>query len=64
MPTNRPESELSRALRVHSEAVREERTQIANDELLARGLTPKHCGVEASIDQYGDYVCRKCGADF
>ncbi|MFB7707923.1 hypothetical protein ACWCRC_32770 [Streptomyces sp. NPDC001940] len=62
--TNRPESEADRALRQHSEAVREERTQLANDERIAQGLTPKHCGVEVSTNRWGDWECVKCGADF
>ncbi|MFD8771412.1 hypothetical protein [Streptomyces sp. NPDC059916] len=61
---NRPESAVDRAVRHHSEAVREDRTQRANDERIAQGLTPKHCGVEVSTNQWGDWVCGKCTAVF
>ncbi|MFI5992465.1 hypothetical protein ACIBAC_11510 [Streptomyces sp. NPDC051362] len=61
---NNRESDRDRALRQHSEAVREERTQLANDRRIEQGLTPKHCGMEVSINRHGDYVCRKCGAIF
>ena len=59
-----PESDTDKAIRRHSEAVREERTQLANDRRREQGLKPKHCGVEASMDRHGDWLCGKCGADF
>lgn len=59
-----PESDTARAIRIHSEAVLEERTQLANDERIAQGQTPKHCGVAVSTNGYGDYVCGKCSAIF
>ena len=46
------------------EAVREARTQEANDQRIAQGLTPKHCGVEVKTISHGDYECRRCGAIF
>ncbi|WP_405888837.1 hypothetical protein OG762_36790 [Streptomyces sp. NBC_01136] len=61
---NRPESQLNQAVRRHSEAVREDRTQRANDDRLDQGLAPKHCGVETSANQWGDWVCAKCGDIF
>lgn len=61
---SRPESKTDKAVRQHSEAVREERTQLANDRRLEQGLKPKHCGVEVSTNQWGDWVCVKCTAIF
>ncbi|WP_109030113.1 hypothetical protein [Streptomyces rubrogriseus] len=58
------ENDLDRALRQHSEAVREERTQLANDALRAEGKPLKHCGVEAKSNRHGDWVCRRCGDIF
>jgi hypothetical protein len=57
----RSESSLDRALRRHSEAVREERTQTENDSRLAQGIPPKHCGVKMSLNEYGDWACTRCG---
>lgn len=51
-------------IRRHSETVREDRTQRANDQLLAQGKPLKHCGVEASKNGLGDWVCRRCGDIF
>lgn len=61
---DRPESRVDQAVRRHSEAVREERTQLANDRRREQGLKPKHCGVEASMNRWGDWVCGRCSADF
>jgi hypothetical protein len=53
-------SDLDKAMRRHSEAVREDRTQRANDRRLAEGLAPIHCGVEAKKNNFGDWVCARC----
>lgn len=62
--SSRSESDIDRALRIHSEAVREERTQLGNDQRRAEGLAPKHCGVETSTNELGDSVCVRCGDIF
>ncbi|MGW0920123.1 hypothetical protein ACWD3J_14035 [Streptomyces sp. NPDC002755] len=59
-----PESDLEKALRIHSEAVREDRTQRANDVRREQGLAPTHCGKPASLNQHGDYQCGRCGDVF
>lgn len=56
--------QTDRAIQKHSGAVREERTQQANDERLARGETPQHCGKPVRTNALGDYECVKCGAIF
>lgn len=56
--------EIDRAIRRHSEAVREERTQRNNDRRIAQGLVPTHCGVEVKQNDLGDWVCVKCGDIF
>lgn len=64
MRNRQTESDVDKAVRLHSAAVREDRTQRANDRRLAQGLAPKHCGVEASQNDLGDWVCRRCGDIF
>ena len=56
--------DIDKALRLHSQAVREARTQQANDRLLAQGRAPKHCRVEASLNKDGDWECARCGDVF
>jgi len=51
-------------IRRHSEAVREDRAQRANDERMARGELPKHCGKPVKTNRLGDYECTKCGDVF
>lgn len=64
LSNNRPESDFDHAMRRNSEAVREDRTQRANDERIEQGLAPKHCGTETSRTKYGDDQCRRCGDVF
>jgi hypothetical protein len=61
---NRPESNGDRAIRQHSQAVREQRTQEANDRRMDQGLAPTHCGVQASQNSLGDWECVRCGDTF
>lgn len=58
----RPESNGDKAIRKHSEAVREQRNQQANDQRMAQGEAPLHCGVPASQNSLGDWECGRCGA--
>jgi hypothetical protein len=60
----RPESDTEKALRIHSETVREDRTQKANDLRIEQGLEPTHCGKPTSRNQHGDSVCSQCGDIF
>ncbi|MER5584090.1 hypothetical protein ABT090_20960 [Streptomyces asoensis] len=61
---SKPESNLDRALRIHSEAVREDRTQQANDARRTQGLEPMHCGIVTSRNSAGDSQCGSCGDVF
>lgn len=56
--------DIDKALRMHSQGVREARTQQANDRRLAQGVVPKHCGAEASLNKHGDWACARCGDVF
>lgn len=56
--------DIDNAIRRQSEAVREDRTQRNNDQRLAEGLLPLHCGVEVKTISHGDFECRRCGAIF
>lgn len=60
--SSRSESSTDKALRIHSETVREERRAAINDQRLTQGLNPQHCGVEASLVD-GDFICGRCGQD-
>ncbi|OMI34412.1 hypothetical protein [Streptomyces sparsogenes] len=59
-----PENSLDKALRTHSQATREQRTAEVNDRRRRQGLTPMHCGAEASLNKYGDWECTRCGDVF
>lgn len=61
---SKSESDADRSLRRHSEALREERTQVANDARREQGQPPMHCGVVASTNSAGDSVCGRCGDIF
>ena len=58
---SRKPSDIDNDLRRHSQAVTERRQQEANDRCASQGLGPRHCGVEASMNSYGDYECVRCG---
>ncbi|WP_458089429.1 hypothetical protein [Streptomyces malaysiensis] len=60
----RTENKVAKALRLHSQAVREQRTAEANDRRREQGLNPKHCGAEASMNKDGDWACTRCGDVF
>lgn len=62
--SKKPENDIDKALRIHSEAVREQRTQEANDDRRAAGLAPTHCGVLSARNSHGDWECTRCGDVF
>lgn len=61
---NRSRSGYNTPLGALNETLSEDHTQRNNDHRREQGLTPKHCGTEASVNQHGDWACAICGDVF